>query len=130
MNRSTVANRWNLELIEENHQRWISDPTSVDATWRAFFEGYELALVGEAPTVGSAEGGAGAAQAAVTRLIDAYREIGHYLADLDPLQLTKPGDPNGLLELSSFGLTEADLDRTFHTKLFDPPRATLRDLIA
>ncbi len=35
-----------------------------------------------------------------------------------------------MLELSSFGLTEADLDRTFHTKLFDPPRATLRDLIA
>ena len=44
MNRSTVANRWNLELIEENYQRWSSDPTSVDATWQAFFEGYELAL--------------------------------------------------------------------------------------
>ena len=43
MNRSTVANRWNLELIEENYQRWSSDPTSVDATWQAFFEGYELA---------------------------------------------------------------------------------------
>ena len=41
MNRSTVANRWNLELIEENYQRWSSDPTSVDATWQAFFEGYE-----------------------------------------------------------------------------------------
>ena len=39
MNRSTVANRWNLELIEENYQRWSDDPTSVDATWQAFFEG-------------------------------------------------------------------------------------------
>ena len=35
-----------------------------------------------------------------------------------------------MLEPSTFGLTEADLDRTFHTKLFDPPQATLRDLIA
>ena len=129
MNRSTVANRWNLELIEENYQRWSSDPTSVDATWQAFFEGYELAAQAGGGSNGQ-DRDEGAAQAAVTRLIDAYREIGHYLADLDPLQMTKPGDPNGLLELSSFGLTEADLDRTFHTKLFDPPRATLRDLIA
>jgi len=119
MNRSTVANRWNLELIEENHQRWLDDPDSVDATWQAFFEGYELA--------GSNQGGA--AQAAVIRLIDAYREIGHYLADLDPLKLTPPGDAGGLLDPSYFGLTEADLDRTFHTQLLDPRDATLRELI-
>ncbi len=126
MNRSTVANRWNLELIEENYQRWSGDPTSVDATWQAFFEGYELAVNGEPRSDGGIE--AGAAQAAVTRLIDAYREIGHYLADLDPLKLTPPGDPSGLLEPSTFGLTNADLDRTFHTKLFEasprPPFAT------
>ena len=131
MNRSTVANRWNLELIEANYQRWSGDPTSVDATWQAFFEGYELALGsgdGEVQPGYSVEGGA--AQAAVTRLIDAYREIGHYLADLDPLKLTPPGDPNGLLEPSAFGLAESDLDRTFHSKLFEPPQATLRDLIA
>ncbi len=128
MNRSTVANRWNLELIEENHRRWRDEPTAVDATWRAFFEGYELARSGEPEDGSSIEGGA--AQAAVTRLIDAYREIGHYLADLDPLKLTPPGDPGGLLEPSSFGLTEADLDRTFHCKMFDPPRATLNEVIA
>jgi 2-oxoglutarate dehydrogenase E1 component len=128
MNRSTVANRWNLELIEENYQRWSSEPTSVDATWQAFFEGYALGQSGDGQPGCSVEGGA--AQAAVTRLIDAYREIGHYLADLDPLQLTAAGDPAGLLELASFGLSEADLDRSFHTKLFDPPQATLRDLIA
>ena len=128
MNRSTVANRWNLELIEENYQRWCRDSTSVDPTWQAFFEGYELAISSEAQAGYSIEGGA--AQAAVTRLIDAYREIGHYLADLDPLKLNPPGDPGNLLDISAFGLTEADLDRTFHTKLFDPPQATLRDLIA
>ena len=42
MNRSTVANRWNLDLIEENYQRWRNDPASVDESWRIFFEGYEL----------------------------------------------------------------------------------------
>ena len=129
MNRSTVANRWNSELIEANHQRWRDDPDSVDSTWQAFFEGFELALAGAGrPAEAGAEGG-GEAQAAVTRLIDAYREVGHYLADLDPLGLA-PVTDNGALDLASFGLTEAELDRTFFTKLFDPPRATLRDLLA
>ena len=130
MNRSTVANRWNLELIEENHQRWLGDPNSVDATWQAFFEGYELAISGQGAGASGSAGDGGAAQAAVTRLIDAYREIGHYLANLDPLGLTPAGDAGGLLEPSYFGLTEADLDRVFHTELLDPADATLRDLIA
>ncbi len=128
MNRSTVANRWNLELIEANHQRWSDDPNSVDATWQAFFEGYELAQAG----LGHAQPGSDGtpshrpdeAQAAVTRLIDAYREVGHYLADLDPLGLAPPGDAGGLLDLGPYGLTDADLDRTFVARLFDPPQAT------
>ncbi len=130
MNRSTVANRWNLELIEENYQRWSGNPGSVDATWQAFFEGYDLGRSGgdSARQVQGAE--AAAAQSSVTRLIDAYREIGHYLADLDPLKLTSTTEPSTPLDPSAFGLTEADLDRTFHTSLFDPPQATLRDLIA
>ncbi len=65
----------------------------------------------------------------MTRLIDAYREIGHYLADLDPLRLSPPRESHELLDLGAFGLTEADLDRTFYTKLTDPPYATLRELI-
>jgi len=133
MNRSTVANRWNLELIEANHQRWSDDPNSVDSTWQAFFEGYELAQAGLANQPAGSNGTVdhpNEAQAAVTRLTDAYREVGHYLADLDPLGLAPPGDAGGLLDPDYYGLTEADLDRTFFTKLFNPPQATLRDLIA
>ena len=132
MNRSTVANRWNLELIEANHQRWSDDPNSVDATWQAFFEGYELALAGQAASPGGSEASTGPseAQAAVTRLIDAYREVGHYLANLDPLELAPPGDAGGLLDLAYHGLTDADLDRTFFTKLFESSHATLRELLA
>ncbi len=136
MNRSTVGNRWNLELIEENYRRWQAEPDSVPESWRNFFEGYELAHTNGAPPgeVGpdpglGAELDAARAQASVTRLVDAYREIGHYLAELDPLRL-QSRDSHELLELSQFGLSESDLDRTFYTKLFDnPPQATLRKLI-
>src|SRR6478672_2656268 len=130
MNRSMVANRWNLDLIEENHQRWRNDPASVDETWRIFFEGYELGHSGDGVVRADVEHDAARAQAAVTRLVDAYREIGHYLADLDPLKLNPPRETHELLELSAFGLSTEDLDREFFTRLTDPPRCTLRQLIA
>ena len=132
MNRSTVANRWNLELLEEYQQRWRNDPNSVEESWRNFFEGYELGQSnGEisATPADSADDFA-RAQSGVTRLLDAYREIGHYLADLDPLQMVPVRDTHELLEPSAFGLTEPDLDRRFFNTITDPPYATLRELIA
>src|SRR5512135_93064 len=130
MNRSTVANRWNLDLIEGYHQRWRNDPASVDDTWRIFFEGFELGQSGDGRPGTDVDHDAARAQAAVTRLIDAYREIGHYLADLDPLKLNPPRDSHELLELSAFGLTADDLDKVFYHRLSDPPSTTLRELIA
>src|SRR5437763_15941100 len=111
MNRSTVANRWNLDLIEANYQRWRTDPASVDESWRLFFEGYELGQSGDGMARDDVDHDAARAQASVTRLIDAYREIGHYLADLDPLKLNPARDSHELLDLGAFGLSSADLDK-------------------
>ncbi len=126
MNRSTVANRWNLELIEANYQRWRNDAASVDESWRNFFEGYELAQAETGAGALPVDPDAGRAQAGVTRLVDAYREIGHYLADLDPLKLNKPRSTHEELEPTAFGLTDADLDRTFYNPITNPSHATLR----
>src|SRR3954471_16324012 len=130
MNRSTVANRWNLDLIEANYQRWRTDPASVDESWRLFFEGYELGQSGDGRAGGDVDHDAARAQSSVTRLIDAYREIGHYLADLDPLKLNPPRDSHEMLDLAELGLSDADLHREFYNKLTDPPHATLYELIA
>src|SRR2546430_17102128 len=40
--RTTIAARANLELIDQNYARWQADPASVDSSWAAFFEGFEL----------------------------------------------------------------------------------------
>ncbi|MGH9559347.1 MAG: multifunctional oxoglutarate decarboxylase/oxoglutarate dehydrogenase thiamine pyrophosphate-binding subunit/dihydrolipoyllysine-residue succinyltransferase subunit, partial [Bryobacteraceae bacterium] len=64
-------------------------------------------------------------QAAVARLIQAWRERGHLLADLDPLGSTRP--PRADLEPSAHGLTIWDLDRTFHAGSFG--LTTLRALM-
>ena len=138
MNRSTVVNWTNAELIEEKFQKWQQDPASVEDSWQSFFAGYELgnrrepsatAPGSSAAVVEGCDPDAARLQAAVTRLIDAYREVGHYLADLDPLKLSPVLDTHEMLELSAFGLSEDDLDKTFYSQVANPPLTTLRKLI-
>ena len=64
-------------------------------------------------------------QAAVAGLIQAWRERGHLIANLDPLGGAPSPQPD--LEPSAHGLTIWDLDRTFHAGPFGV--ATLRELL-
>jgi 2-oxoglutarate dehydrogenase E1 component len=122
MGNLSFATRWNLDAIEDAYRRWKEDRASVDASWRTFFEGFELGANRTAAPLDTA------GQTAIIRLIDAYRDLGHFLAHLDPLSDRPASYP--LLELSEFGLSEADLDRTFDTSHFlGLPRATLRELL-
>ncbi len=113
----------NAEYIDEALNRYLKDPNSVDDSWRYFFEGIELgtelaALVkvtGAAPTP-TAPSSDLMAEARVAELIRAYREYGRLLADIDPLHAPPSSHP--ALELSSFGLTNTDLTRTFHAAKF------------
>ena len=129
MSAGTVANRGNLDAIEDAYRRWKHDPSSVDDSWRYFFEGFELGSAQPAapiaPAVGEDES---RLQTGVIRLIYAYRDLGHFLAHLDPLNDARASYP--LLELSEFGLSEADMDKVFDTSPFiGLPRASLRDLL-
>ena len=108
MAESSFASRYNLDAIEDAYARWQVDPAAVDESWRLFFEGFELGL--QTPALPPPDG---RTQTGVVRLIDAYRDLGHFLAHLDPLSEPKTSYP--LLELSEFGLDETDLDRTFDT---------------
>ena len=73
---------------------------------------------------------AAALQGRVYQLVNAYRVRGHLFAKIDPLGTPPEAAPE--LELSNFGLTEADLDVTFPTVDMAglPERATLREIIA
>ena len=42
MERANFASPANLSLIEDYYERWKKDPSSVDASWRIFFEGFDL----------------------------------------------------------------------------------------
>ena len=40
--RGQIGHAENAHLLEEQYEQWRVNPSSVDATWRAFFEGFEL----------------------------------------------------------------------------------------
>src|SRR5436190_21287970 len=126
MIRPRFATRWNLDAIEAAYQRWREDPASVDDSWRFFFEGFELGADPSHPL--ATAGSDAAAQAAVIRLIQAYRDLGHFLARLDPLSEQRQTHPQ--LELAAFGLDESQLDHIYHAGNFlGLPPGRLRDII-
>jgi 2-oxoglutarate dehydrogenase E1 component len=135
----SFATRFNADLLEENYQRWRQDPAAVDATWAAFFEGFELGTVtlrkngagAAAAATPAAEGATGSdsLQTRVDGLVYAYRTLGHTIANLDPLADERPQNP--LLTLRELGFSEKDLELTVHSKFYlgDKPMK-LRELIA
>ncbi|WP_425394249.1 multifunctional oxoglutarate decarboxylase/oxoglutarate dehydrogenase thiamine pyrophosphate-binding subunit/dihydrolipoyllysine-residue succinyltransferase subunit [Actinomyces vulturis] len=66
--------------------------------------------------------------ARVAQLIHAFRQRGHLAADTDPLTYRVRRHPD--LDITSYGLSLWDLDRTFPTSgLGTKPRATLREIL-
>ncbi len=116
-------NRANAEYIDLLFRKYQTDPRSVDSHWRAFFTGFEA---GGGRQIVNTAGGTG--PMSYEDLVHAYRELGHFVAHLDPLGHNRPNHP--LLDLSEFGLTINDLDRTVGSGTFlGATDGTLRDLI-
>ena len=40
--RGQIGHAENAHLLEEQYEQWRVNPSNVNATWRAFFEGFEL----------------------------------------------------------------------------------------
>ena len=89
--------RANPEYVASLHEAWRRDPASVEERWALLFAGYEWGR------------GHGGGPRSVASLVDCYRELGHLVADLDPLGHSPRSHP--LLGLDEFGLIDGDLDR-------------------
>src|SRR5438270_7760378 len=135
----------NAGFIEGLYNQYLSDPSSVDGTWRAFFEALHdgkpvelprLPRVASATTTRPTEEKTGAhaeadAQDSIRaiQLIRAYRVIGHREANLDPLKLNPP-KPLPQLQPSFYGFAEGDLDRPiFIDGQMGRETATMRELV-
>lgn len=112
--------------LEAHYQRYLADPESVDATWRHFFKGFDLALA----TYGEeAASPVAKKEFQVLDLIHGYRTRGHLFTQTNPVRARRTYTPD--LALAQFGLSDADLDTVFQagSEAGIGP-ATLREIVA
>ena len=139
--KSSVSARFNADLLEEQYALWCADSRSVDPTWAAFFEGFELGAAQTKPRGGEVAPAAATPGAQpvvendlafygkVVSLVYNFRTLGHTQANINPLADRPERNPR--LELAQFGFSEADLDREASNPLFrDGAKMKLRDMVA
>jgi len=117
--------------IEELYSDFIKDPESIDPEFKKFFQGFDFAISNgntaqnvEKSHSNGAVAAVGAPPAdiewgkefSVFWLIRAYRKRGHLLSDTNPIRQRK--DRKARLDLSDFGLSNADLENEFHAGSF------------
>ena len=132
---SSISARMNVDLLESKYQQWKENPRSVEAAWSSFFEGFELGIAqpkARTPVNVLDENrgvqSVGMSQqemmfrANVSRLLEAYRAIGHTAAWLDPL--SPAGDAVPRLSPQAFGFTDADMQAEVETMFYNEGRRT------
>ena len=138
---STISARMNYELLEEKFLQWKNDPRSVEGTWSAFFEGFELGTAQQKPRTpvnvmdeNRGVQSVGLSQqemmfrANVTRMLEAYRALGHTAAHLDPL--SPKGEDQARLDPAAFSFSPTDLEAEVETMFYNEGRRTkLGDMI-
>ncbi|MBN8457461.1 MAG: 2-oxoglutarate dehydrogenase E1 component [Verrucomicrobia bacterium] len=121
---ASLALRHDADALARLYDAWRNDPASVDPSWAAFFEGYDLGRVRvEAAGVGGDDGFSGR----VRRLVEDFRRLGHTQARVDPLG--RRGSDNAHLAKALSGFSDAEMDRAVTLPDFrDGREITLRDL--
>lgn len=104
--------------IERLYQEFVQNPESVDPDLKKFFEGFDFAVSNASGTVVTDKGQMTVADSIdwmkeikVYRLILGYRNKGHLIAKTNPIRQRKDRGAN--LDLSFFGLSEADMSTTY-----------------
>jgi 2-oxoglutarate dehydrogenase E1 component len=112
MDRFSYLHAADPALVEEQYQKFLQNPESVDEGWRQFFDGFEFAR--KHYPAGPKQAASGAdypAEFKVINLINAYRQRGHLFTKTNPVRTRRKYTPT--LDIQNFGLTDQDLGRTF-----------------
>ncbi|WP_037585540.1 2-oxoglutarate dehydrogenase E1 component [Stenoxybacter acetivorans] len=127
----------NASYIEELYESYLKDPDSVGAYWKEYFDAVSALPGSTAKDIAHRpiqesfanltkhKNQAGAAhgdvdfnmmqkQVSVLNLMTAYRRLGSYTANLDPLQ-RRPKEYLSELDPAHYGLTDADMAVQFHS---------------
>ncbi len=119
MDRFSFLNAAHTAYFADLYDQYLQNPDSVEPSWRAFFQGYDFGAesYSEEQEVSTAAAPQGVVpenvkkEFQVVKLIDAYRTRGHLFTRTNPVRERRKYEPT--LALENFGLSNADLDKTF-----------------
>jgi 2-oxoglutarate dehydrogenase E1 component len=119
-------------FIESLYQEFLQHPDSIDPEMKKFFEGFDFAVANSVGSPNLPVQGNGNVdwqnEIKVYQLILGYRNKGHLIATTNPIRTRKDRGAN--LELSFFGLSEADLNTTYMAgNLIGLGAAKLKDIL-
>lgn len=130
MDKYSYISNADVGYLDQLYQAYKQNPTSVDATWQKFFEGYEFSQqrYGENGHVPGTGDSLNIKETQVRNLIFQYRTFGHLKSNTNPVRQRRNHNVN--LDHKSVGLTDADLDTEFDVAAeIGMGRATLRKII-
>ena len=118
--------------IDSMYETFKSNPQELDESWQLFFKGFQYKLdehfSEDSQGTGAINDKELIKEFNVFRIVQAFRARGHLLSDTNPIRPRK--DREARLELSEYGLEDADLDRKFICGEFlGLGRAKLRDIL-
>ncbi|KAG0305293.1 2-oxoglutarate dehydrogenase E1 component [Dissophora globulifera] len=116
--------------VEEMYSAWLKDPTSVHLSWQIYFRNqsqgmstsHSFQAAPTIPTSGGVPSLVPGSQVGSSDVIDhlkiqllvrAYQVRGHHVARLDPLGINSGDISARELDITHYGFSEKDLDRTF-----------------
>jgi len=137
MDQYSYISNADVGYIDQLYKSYQQDPSSVDASWQKFFEGYNFSQERFNGSNGHTEDtlsqaiekeGIDSREAKVLKLIRNYRRRGHLESTTNPVRQRR--DRQAQLGIEHFGLTETDLDVEFEAgKEIGLGRTTLSKII-
>ncbi len=108
----------NIEIgqVEELYQQYLTNPDSIELSWKEFFRGFDFAKSGTKEegreTNVPLSGEVLTKEFNVINLINGYRTRGHLFTKTNPVRERRKYFPT--LDIENFGLTKGDLETVFH----------------
>ena len=128
MSQHSIIGNISPELMDEMYRQYLSNPDSVDASWKQFFLGFDFARArfGDETDVVPEKVNK---EFKVINLINGYRTRGHLFTKTNPVRERRKYQPT--LAIENFGLEQSDMETVFSAgqELGIGP-AKLKDIIA
>jgi 2-oxoglutarate dehydrogenase E1 component len=127
MDKYSFLNAAHTSFFAEMYDKYLTNPDSVEPSWRAFFQGFDFGLESALDEVGiDTERGVAInsngdsipipetlhKEFQVARLINGYRTRGHLFTKTNPVRERRKYAPT--LDIENFGLSDNDLDTVFN----------------